>query len=207
MPLLLPLDIVNAACARIGEDALQSLEDETIAGQAVSLIYEELVGFNIAVYPFSFARKIQPLSRIADAVPLSGWLYVFDLPAERIGPPIYVTDDITDPGRRFSRYSLVESQVHADCEPLHAQIKFLPSPNLWSATFRTVTITALASRLSFALASDRATMETLRNEAYGTPQDNFRGGQMRAAINEDSFSVPPRRQDRDNNPLTKAWRS
>jgi hypothetical protein len=37
--LLSDLEIVNAACAMIGEEPLQALDDETDAGQADGLIY------------------------------------------------------------------------------------------------------------------------------------------------------------------------
>lgn len=205
MALLQPLDIINAACNRIGEDPIQALDGED--GEIAISAYEDTVAFNIGVYPFSFARTMRQLSRHANATPLSGWSHVFELPPERIGPPIYVTDDPTDPDRRFTRYSLVESTVHSDADPLYAMIKILPSPHLWSATFRSCTITAIASKLALALASDRQTMETLRVEAYGSPHENYRGGQMRAAITEDSQSTPPRKPDWSNNPLERAWRS
>lgn len=204
MPLLLPLDIINAGCARIGADPMQSLDDETTTGQNAGLLYEELLGFALGVYQFSFARTIKQMSRLTDTVPLSGWTYVFQLPPERNGPPLYVTDDITNPDRRYSRYSLVEDTVHSDCDPLFAMIKFSAGPHLWSATFKTVVITGLASRLAMALASDRQTMESLYQEAFGRPEENGRGGQMRAAINEDAQATPPRKPDWDNNPLTRA---
>lgn len=207
MALLTALDIVNAACARIGAEPLQDLDEETLGGQAASLIYEELVSFNFGVHPFSFARKIVQLAKVTNAVPLSGWTLVFDLPPERVGPPIYLSDDITDPDRRFTRYTLVEATVHSDAEPLFACIKFMPAPHLWSPTFRSVTITALASRLAYSLASDRQTMDELHREAYGSPVENCRGGQMRAAITEDSLATPPRKPDWKNNPLERAWRS
>ncbi|MBZ9856757.1 hypothetical protein LB566_23475 [Mesorhizobium sp. CA13] len=205
MSLLQPLDIVNAACAVIGEDPLEAFDGE--AGGAAISIYEDVVGFNCGVYQFSFCRSLRQLSRVSDAVPLSGWTYVFDLPPERIGPPIYVTDDITSPDRRFNRYSLVDATVHASCEPLFAMIKIIPAPHLWSATFKSCTISAVAGRLAFSLAFDRATMESLTQVAYGSPIENFRGGQMRAAINEDAQATPPRKPDWSNNPFERAWKS
>lgn len=204
MSLLTPEDIMNAACLRIGETPLQSFDDETPQGQAATLVYEEVVDFNLGIYLFSFSRKIAQLSVNDGAVPLSGWTYVFDLPPERIGPPQYVTDDITDPDRRFDRYSLVEATVHTDANPVFAMIRFRPDPQLWSAAFRSATITALAARLAMTQASDRNTADMLTREAYGTVSEAYRGGQMGAAIRDDSYATPPRPQNRDNNPLTRA---
>jgi len=204
MPLTTSLDIINAACALIGEDALQSFDGE--AGQAAHSIYEAAVNFNLGIYPFSFGKELHQLARVTGATPLSGFTNVFDLPPDRLGPPIYVTDDATDPGRRFARFALVGDVVHCDADPLFAMIKILPAPHRWSATFRSCTITACAAQLAFSLASDRQTLETMNSLAYGSPIENFRGGQMRAAINEDAQATPPRRADWGNNPLTNSWR-
>lgn len=207
MALLLALDIVNAACAQIGEEPLQSLEDETDAGQSAQLIYQDVVDFNLGLYPWTFGKTLKQLSQDDTTTPYSGFELVYDLPAERLEPPIYLTDVITDPDRRFTAYALVGAKVHTDADPLFAMIKYRPDPHNWSATFRAATITALASRLAVSLGHDRAMSESKRAEAYGTPSEQFRGGQLGAAMRADAFATPPRRQDRDSNPLTRAWQS
>ncbi|MEO4045236.1 hypothetical protein AAFN47_26895 [Hoeflea sp. CAU 1731] len=207
MALLTHLDVVNAACARIGAEPIEDFDDDLGGGQAASLVYEEIVRFNLGIYRFSWATTIRPLSMLTNATPFTGWDYVYELPAERLGPPLYITDDITCPDARFSRYTLVGSTVHSDAEALFAAIKFLPDPHLWSATFLSATVTALASDLSYALANDRQGKETLYREAYGAPSEMFRGGKMGAAIREDGQATPPRKPDYDNNPLTRAWLS
>lgn len=205
MALLVPDDIIDAACAVIGEDPIDRSDPES--SNSAIMIYEDVVGFNLGVYQFSFGRTLAQLSLVSNAMPLSGWTRVFDLPPERVGPPVYVTDDASDPNRRFTRYSLVGDTVHSDADELVAMVKIMPSPRRWSATFKSVTITACAARLAFSLASDRTTMESLTQVAYGSPMENFRGGQMRAAINEDAQATPPRKPDWNNNPLERAWRS
>lgn len=206
MALLNPLDIVNAACARIGAEPLQDLAEETIGGQAASLIYEATVDFNLGLTPFSFSREMRQLSRVTDATPMTGWLYVFDVPGEHFGPPLWLTDDITDPDRRYDRYTLTAGQVHSDADPLYASVRFRPDPMRWSTTFRDATIAAVASKLALALASDRATYSELQAEAYGPPSADFRGGKMRAAINEDALATPPRKAAWTNNPFERARR-
>ena len=207
MALLTNLDIVNAACARIGADPLQDIDEETFGGQAASLVYEQLVDFNLGINPaFSFAREMRQLSRLSSATPMTGRLYVFDIPGQHFGPPLWLTDDITNPDRRYTAFNLVAGKVHADADPLYASVRFRPDPPAWPATFKAATITALASQLAMALASDRNLAADLRTEAYGTPQENFRGGQMRAAIFEDSMATPPRKANWFNNPLERAWR-
>jgi hypothetical protein len=203
------MDIINAAFARIGEDPIEGLEDDEEGSLAPSLIYEETVEFNLGLLPsgFTFGREIRQLSRIDGAAPLTGYAYVFDVPGQTIGLPVFLTDDPTDPNVRFTRFILTNSQVHSDADPLFAMCKFRPDPHLWTATFKTATITAIAARLAFAIASDRNTKEELLREAYGSPVENYRGGMMRTALAEDGFSNPPRKAKVFNNPLENAWRS
>lgn len=201
------LDIANAACAQIGETPLQAMDEETDAGQAASLLYLEVVEFNIGLYNFSFSKQLYQLSQVANATSRAGFDYVFDMPAERLGDPLYVTDDATDPDRRFSKYAIINSQIHASKTPLYAMCRFRPNPDRWTPTFRGATITALAARFAMSLGHDRATADAKHVEAYGTPSEQFRGGMLGAAIRADAYSVPPRNQQRDSNPLTRAWRS
>ena len=206
MALLLNQDIVNAACARIGEDP-PDMDDDVDGAGPVSLLYEDVVDFNIGVYPagFSFSKQLFSLS-VDDAIvaPASGYAYGFDLPPEALELPMYITDNPKDRQRRFNDYVLIDGKLHADKNPLWAMCRYRPDPHRWSATFRTCTITSLASRLALALTSDRTTSEALRSEAYGGADENFLGGQMRAAIRADSFSTPPRQPNWDNNPITLA---
>lgn len=206
MSLLEDLDIVNAACAMIGEEPLQSLDDETDAGQAAALVYETTVEFNLGLYLFSFSKQMRQLSRNDAGQPLAGYTLVFDLPAERIGDPIYLTDDPTNADRRFTKYAIVGVQIHTSQDPIYAQIRYRASPHNWSATFKAATIKAIAAEFAVPMTHDRALAESLRAQAYGTPTEQFRGGMIGAAIRADAFSTPPRKQNRDDNPLENAWR-
>jgi hypothetical protein len=206
MPLLGPLDIVNAACANIGETPLQALDEEIDAGQSAQLLYDEVLEFNLDVYKFSFAKQLRQLSAVSGEDAFAGYSTVYAIPAEAIGNPVYLTDAPTDPDRRFSRYAIVGDRIHADAGPLYAMIVFRAPPSRWSGAFKSMMISALAAKFAISLAHDRALAEERSREAYGTPSDDFRGGKMRAAINADSFTSPPRPQARDDNPLTQAWR-
>lgn len=209
MPLLTPIDVINAACARIGEEPLQSFSDETDIAQSANLIYEEVVGFNLSLQPsgFGFAREYRQLSKLTSDPPFSGFNYIFEVPGPKIGLPTYLTDDPTDPNSRYTQFIITNGRVHADDDPLFAMVKFIPSPHLWTATFLSATITAIAGHMAFAIASDRTTRGELLRDAYGTPTENYRGGLMRTALSEDAFANPPRSIDTGNNPLENAWRS
>jgi hypothetical protein len=209
MVLLTALDVINAACARIGEEPVESLEEDLGGGQSASLIYEDIVDFNLGLQPsgFAFAREMRQLSKLDGATPLTGYKFVFDIPGPYTGLPVFLADDIRCPDQPFTDFILTNGQVHSDADPLFAMVKFRPDPHRWTATFRMATITALGGHLVYAIASDRNTKADFLQEAYGVPSDNFRGGQMRAALFEDAFANPPRRMAVYHNPLEQAWRS
>ncbi|MGI2031944.1 hypothetical protein ACRQ1B_06080 [Rhizobium panacihumi] len=208
MALLTVLDIVNTACAMIGEEPVQSLTDDLGGGQSASVLLEAVIDFNLGLQPsgFHFAREVRQLSHLTDAVAYTGFEFVFEVPGEKIGPPVFFTDDPSDPDRRYTRFLLTSGRVHADDNPLYAMVNFRPDPHLWTATFKMATITALSGYLAFAIASDRNTQAQQLQAAYGTPSENFRGGQMRAALSEDGFANPPRRVSVARNPLEASWR-
>jgi hypothetical protein len=202
-------DIINAACARIGEEPVQDFDDDLGGGQSALLIYEETVDFNLGLQPsgFYFAREVRQLSKIANATPFTGFEHVFDVPQPSLGPPVYLTDDPSDPKRRYVDFLLTNGQVHAADNPLYAMIKFRPDPHRWSPVFKSATITAIAGHLAFAIASDRNQRAELLQLAYGTSSESFRGGMMRAALSEDGFANPAREINVSANPLENAWRS
>jgi hypothetical protein len=205
--LLSALDIVNSACAEIGADPLQDLDEDTIGGQAAALVYANVVDFNLGIEPFEFKFEIRQLSQIADASPLSGYTYLFNIPGPRSGPPRWLSDDLTDPERVYNRFRLIRGQVHADDSPLYASVPFRPDPMDWEPAFRKATVTALAAHLATALASDLKTRDRLLLQAYGTPQEQNRGGEMRNAIQNNAQATPSRGIDLDDNPLINSWRS
>ncbi len=187
------LDIINAACAMLGADPVQSLEDDVDGAGPAGVLYQHVVDFNLAVYPFTWARRHFQLSVDDFAGELaSGYRFAFDLPPDRLGQPLYITDTVKDRERRFHDYALVGDKVHADRNPLWAFCAFRPDPKDWDPLFRLATITAVASALALPLTSDRNARDDLARAAYGNLSENFKGGQIGAAIRSDAFSTPPR---------------
>ena len=201
------LQLINRACARIGADPLQDLNEDSIGGQSSDLIYNTIVEFLLGIYSFSFATKIVQLSQISGAQPVSGYKNLFELPADRLGPPINVTDCLGLPEVRFYHYEIIGSVIHCDASELYAEISFVPEPQYWSGAFRELMVLALAAEFALSIGHDDNLRERLRRDAYGASQEMFRGGAMGAAIRADSFSTPPRSADFSNNPLTRSFAS
>lgn len=207
MPLQTALDIVNASCAEIGFDPLQDLDQDTIGGEAASSIFETVTDFNLGMAPFSFGMEFRQLSKNTETPAFTGYAYQYDVPGEILGPPRWFTDDITDPDRRYTEFVLTAGKVLSSADPLFAFVKFRPDPHRWPPCFRKVTISGISAHLALALASDRALHDTILRRAYGTPSESFRGGEMKAALQEDAQATPPRKAAWHNNPFERSWRS
>ena len=203
-----PINIVNRACARIGIDPIESFADE-FAGTKAGQIYDALVEFCLGVYGFSWGQKMVALTRLSEASTL-GFDYVYQLPGDRLGPPLRLSDDAANAHPDFARYTLSEDKVHTSAAAVYALIKFKPDPALWSAPFAEVVTLALAGDLAFMFADDGNTQAQYLERAFGAPQEQCRGGAMAVAINEDARATPPRRLPQGNDPFTRAhngaWR-
>lgn len=203
------VDIANAACALIGEAPIEDFEEDLGGGQSAGLLYGLVVDHNLGLNPagFSFAREVRQLSRLANETSFTGFSYVFTIPAPYSGPPVFLTDDPSDPDRRYDRFILTGGRVHAADDPLYAMVKFRPEPAAWSGTFRNATVHALAAKLCWSIASNKTDHDRLQELAYGSSSADGRGGLIKNALNEDGFASPPRTARwADNNPLINSWR-
>lgn len=203
------IDIANTACALIGEDPVQDLDTDLGGGQSAGLLYGLVVDHNLGLNPagFSFAREVRQLSLLAGETSFAGYAHVFVIPPPFTGPPVFLTDDPSDPCRVYRRFTLSNGRVHAADNPLYAMVKFRPTPDRWSGTFRNATVHALAAKLAWAISSNKGDHDRLNEIAYGNSMADGRGGLIRNALSEDGFATPARPARWDDNPLTNAWRS
>lgn len=206
--MLEPIDIVNEAAALVGATTLMSLDSETSSALAARLAYDRLLGHMLGIHWFSFSLSTRQLARLSDAVPLTGFKYVFALPPERVGNPRAIIADIKNPDALYHRWLLEGDQVHADDDPLFARIRIKAPPRLWSGPFREAFTMALAGNFALSLKRNRQLAADLRLEAFGPPSLADRGGKMLAAILDDAQSTPSLEHPvTAYDPLTSAWRS
>ncbi|SNY93506.1 hypothetical protein SAMN04515647_3803 [Cohaesibacter sp. ES.047] len=201
------LEIVRAACNRIGLEAPEDLSSEVQSGITALRAYNLEARAALALYPWSFAQKLYRLSRSADA-PIAGYRHIHQLPVEDIvlGADRLI-DDPTVEDDNFTTYKKVGTRIYSNVEDLFAIMRVDAGPHLWNPIFAKAVSTGLAGFLAEAIASDGKTADRLIREAYGDPREERRGGLMRAAINADGYTTPNRRMRKGNNPLSAAYMS
>jgi hypothetical protein len=207
------LVIANRACAMIGQDPLQSLDDEVPGGQKASLIYDSLLDFCLALVPWSFSRDTVELNRLPDAPLLegqpqpfeNGYRYCFVIPrGYKIKPNRLLRSK--DPEDVLQRFEFEGDKLYCDDTRAFAQILIEQHPERWAGDFRHAFAVALAGYFAMAMADDKTVSEGKKAEAFGTSSQNYRGGLMGAAIQNDA-RVTPVRTLPQRNPLLDAWLS
>lgn len=204
--MLEPVDIVNEAASLAGANPIANIDDSSSTATAMKLSYDRLLTHMLGLHWFSWSLSTRQLSRLADAVPLTGFKYVFALPGDRVGNPRAILADIKNPDALYAAFLLEGDQVHADDDPLFARIRIKAPPRLWSGPFREAFTVALAANFALQLKRNRALAADLTLQAFGSPSMNDRGGKMLAAIMDDAQSTPSLPNPvRAWDPLTTAW--
>lgn len=198
------LTLINAACAQIGADPIDALDDDTPSGQAAALIYDSLLGYCVGLFEWPFALATRQLSQRAGVTPLSGYTTVYALPADRIEEPVKAGPRADWPRQHFTDYTLQGGDLHCDQDTMYALIRTLPLPIQMSSTFRKTFQHGLAAELAMAIASDKALKSALWNEAFGPPTANGCGGLMGSAIQAARKSQPTFGPFTNSDPLTAA---
>jgi hypothetical protein len=207
------LVIANRACALIGQEPLQSLDEDTLGGQRAALIYDSLLDFCMALTPWTFRRETVELNRLPDA-PLidgqilnfkNGYRYLYTIPqGYKIKPNRLLRSN--DPEDVLVRFEFEGDKLYCDETRAFAQLLIEQHPERWAGDFRHAFTVALSGEFALAMADDKQVSGAKKDEAFGSSSQNFRGGLMGAAIQNDARSSPVRKLPLSN-PLLDSWMS
>ncbi|MDD7908677.1 hypothetical protein PUV47_02000 [Pseudovibrio exalbescens] len=206
MSVLTDLVVVNRACARVGLEPFQSLNEDLPGGESAQYVYDGVVEFLLGLHPWSFARETRQLSRLHGVTPYTGYNHVFQLPPDRLGPPERVTQSARLVDDVFTDYALQGDYLHADPSELYALVSVRPEPQRWPTAFLEAATLAVAAELIMAIAANSGKRNDLRRDVYGSPSEQMRGGVIGVAIRADSIATPPKKLRYAGNPLTAHYR-
>ena len=195
------VELVNSALARIGSRPLQSFDDENNRSRAAQLIYQTEVDYCLGLFSWPFAQKDYAL-QIAEENPTSGWRYAFWLPGDFIGAPVRLRYAARDPNALIRDKEILAGQLHCNFSTAWARGIVRSSPDVWPPNFKKGVIVALAAAFAVPESHDVNLAATLKQEAYGSPQEQGRGGLLGQAIATLVAAGPPPDALYDDNPLT-----
>jgi len=199
------LEIINEALLEIGAAPLQA-ETATATHPRV-LEFGATLEDLLSRREWSFsATTLRPLARV-EGVDATPWRYAYQLPADRVGPPLLLYESLPNGVLRDFSYDADGTRVLTNAESVYARIRTMPPVNAWPGHFRRLMVLTLASRYALSVREDRALREQLRQEAFGTPGLEGAGGQFAISAGLDSQARPPKTRLLPHNWLSAArWR-
>lgn len=199
---LTDIDVCSNALVRLGDVSINSFTTSD-AARACGAIYPFIKQSVLVSFPWTITMKKSPLLNRTVTGPETEYKYAYQLPTDRIGAPRKVFNSQTIPAGNqptFTRFDIYGDKILSSAEKclVDYQIDVLET----IMPFYLVELLTLALAAEVALAdTDKQTLaEFFTIKAWGTPQENRRGGQFKVASRLDSQSHrPPRTQ---NFPLT-----
>jgi len=198
------IEVIDTSLVQIGAEPLQS---ESAAGAETHILtFNSIVGYCLSMNPWHWNTVTRQLPRL-DAAPLRYWRYQYERPADMLGAPraYYASADGRQP---FTDVELNDGTIQTNAEQLWLKMDKRSTPDTWPAYFVTLIETALQARFALSVREDSALSERLEQRAFGTPQEDRRGGLMGQALGLDAQSKPSPRINMGRDPFTSArWES
>tara|TARA_R100000005_G_scaffold95101_2_gene75372 strand:+ start:1200 stop:1814 length:615 start_codon:yes stop_codon:yes gene_type:complete len=184
------LSICSDALIMLGAAPLSSFSDGTDEAQIADRLYDDIQDTILMQYPYSWSVQKTGLSRFVDT-PTNEWKYKFALPGDILGNPkaVFTTDAVGAlPVREFEIYS---GGLFANYESVWVDYQFRPEASAFPPYFVNLLKHALAAAFAEPITDQITKADFYHKLAYGTLDQNMRGGLTRVAMNIDGGDRPP----------------
>lgn len=193
-------DVVNWALAELGQASNFSIDEETSRGAHVAVFWPRAIGHCFGLHDWTFCRRTTQLSR-QEATPTTGYVYGYDLPGDKIGPPQKVLSEPRNeqPVRHFR----IEGQtLFADEPAVWVTCKVPVDPAYWDWQWASAFATALSGYLAVPLLQDLDLQAEKFGQAFGTRSEGGAGGAFGRLVAQDRAGAPVGSNMLANDPLT-----
>lgn len=184
--------LANRALAKFGAGAIQTFDQSLSPGPAVNLVYESVILGLFAEYPWNFSKLTQKLNQVASETPdasgllMSGWRYAYQLPANRLEMPEKYLRDPRSFREPVTLFEVQNDLVYCDEQTLYAVGRFRVDEANWPAYFAIAAEWCLAAELVMPVSGTAGILQTIQARAWGTPQENRKGGFLGMAKQADA---------------------
>lgn len=180
------ISICAAALGLIGVEPISSFDEGTPAAAACSRLYPGLRDNLLTVHTWNFTMAVVQLARRADA-PI-GYRAAYTMPPDLLTPLGFYGD--TSLRQPITRFSWQDEAVVMDELTVWCVYQRSIDEGAWRPPFALLMRYALAAELAMPLTEKPSTAEFWTTKAYGSPSENQRGGQFRAAASADARESP-----------------
>jgi len=179
------LSICSDALIMLGASPLSSFSEGTDAAQICDRLYDDLKESLVASYPWSWSFTKVQLARLTET-PANEWKYAYSLPGNAIAG-IRALFNSASVGTQPLQYGweIVGDQVYTNEETVYVDYQFTPNESALPSYFVQLLKYAMAAEIAETVTDQLTKAEYFERKAYGTPQENRRGGYFRVAANID----------------------
>lgn len=186
-----PVSLCNRALASFGSAPITTMQDVAPPGPACALVYQNVTDELLAGYDWHFCDDMVKLTPLAltpgdDGFLDAGWRYAFALPTPRLKLP---SKYMRFPRREdfpIARFEVQSERVYSDEEQLWAVVQMRADESVWPPFFCATVVACLAAELIMPISGNASLYQTLYAKAFGTPQENRRGGMVGEAMRLDA---------------------
>lgn len=182
--------LCSLALLELGLRPISSFQDDSNieAAQVCGEMYDYYARYLLTSSPWRFSMFKQRLGLLPDP-PINEWSHVFQLPADKLKiHAVFSSEGVGFPP--YHRYELFEDKIYTDVDRLWIDYQRYVDPSKWPAYFAEFAIMAFAAKLAPILTDRQETTNAKSVLAWGTPQDNRRGGLFGQAAAIDSKQAP-----------------
>lgn len=182
------LSICSDALILLGASPLSSFSEGTDAAQICDRLYDDLKDSLIASYPWSWSFKKVQLARLT-STPVSEWKYQYALPGDTIAG-VKAVFNTNNPGARpiSHGWEIHDSHLDTNEETIYVDYQYSVNESQIPTYFVQLMKYAMAAEIAETVTDQITKAQYFEQKAYGSPQENRRGGFFRQAANIDGSS-------------------
>lgn len=179
------ISICSDALILLGASPISSFTEGTDAAQACDRLYPDLRNSILSSYNWSWSLTKSQISRLSTN-PTNEWQYAYQLPGDMLSGvlAVFETSGTTERPRRYG-WEIYGDQLYTNMETVYVDYQQEVNESRMPHYFIRLLRTALAAELAIVITDQAAKSEFFRNQAFGNPGENGRGGLMREAVNID----------------------
>ena len=189
-------DLCTQATALIGLGPVQSFsgsDRNVIAGR----LYDTIMLALIESYPWNFAKVLSSsLTRLTEA-PASQWTYFYQLPGALDGIVWALYTETTVDARPFKEWERIGNKIATNETAVYIKYAAVSEIAAMPKYFHLLVVTALAAAFAQPMKESKEMAEFYHQRAFGTPEQNGKGGLWSMATAADARGSPSTVQ-RDN---------
>jgi hypothetical protein len=185
---LTDVGICSAGLVLLGEDTISGFT-ESDAAATCGVLYELRRETLLSMYPWRFATTKRQLAQSTTS-PINEWTYAYTLPSNRMSGPavVFTGDDLNLPP--LKQFEIFGNELFANETEIWIDYRFKPEEARYPPYFTQLAVYDMAAHLAFPITEDETKGKYWWAIAYGTPQEEGKGGFFRTCRNLDSQQQP-----------------